>query len=80
MGNWSENQRAREKAEAKRDRRKEKIASLCFDLAKLCFGGMVVGAVVPIFLEAATVNRFTMGFFGLFTATMFIYVGNKFLK
>lgn len=80
MGNWSENLRAKEKAEARRDRRKEKIAGLCFDFAKLCFGGMVVGAIVPIFTDMGDPKRITLAVVGMFSTSFFVYLGYKFLK
>lgn len=80
MGNWSENLRAKEKAEARRDRRKEKLSGLFFDFAKLCFGGLVVGIVIPIFSEPHDVSRLVIACTGIFSTVMFVYIGNNFLK
>lgn len=80
MGNFHDEQKKMERAEQKRDRRMEKNAGVCFDIAKLCFGGMVIGAFVPLFSDEASPIRWWLALAGILSTLSFIYAGNQFLK
>lgn len=49
MGNWSERQEGRKEVKEKDKVRWKKLAGFFFDLAKLTFGVLVLGGVVPIY-------------------------------
>lgn len=80
MSNFQNEQVAREKLEAKRDKRNERVASFCFDMAKLSFGGMGIGAVVLFFTGGEDGNPWGLGCAGLVATLMFFYAGVKLLK
>lgn len=80
MSNFQNEQRAKERAGQKRERRMEKNAGVCFDIAKLCFGGMVIGAFVPLFSDEASPVRWWLALAGVLSTLAFIYAGNQFLK
>ena len=46
MGNWSEQQEVKKEVKEKDKVRREKLAGLFFDLAKLSCAGLVVGGIV----------------------------------
>lgn len=48
MGSWSEQQEAKKEVKEKDKVRREKLAGLFFDLAKLSFAGLVIGGIVSI--------------------------------
>ena len=48
MGSWSEQQEVKKEVKEKDKVRREKLAGLFFDLAKLSFAGLVVGGIVSM--------------------------------
>lgn len=80
MGNFQQDQRDTERKRARIDRRKEKEACQCFDIAKLCLGGMVIGAFVPLLSnESASIPWWLAGF-GIAIAMGLIFIGHNLVK
>lgn len=80
MGNFQDEQKEKERRLAHKDRRLEREAGLCFDVAKLSIGGMVIGAFVPILTNESASVRWEIAVNGLLVAGFFIYLGHKLLK
>lgn len=59
---------------------REKIASYFFDLSKLAFAALVLGAIPPIFNEEAPASKLVTVLLGVFIAFAFAILGNKILK
>ena len=51
MGSWSEQQEVKKEVKEKDKVRREKLAGLFFDLAKLSFAGLVVGGGFLVWLN-----------------------------
>lgn len=53
MGSWIEQQEAKKEVKEKDKVRREKLAGLFFDLAKLSFAGLVIGGIVSMKPDSA---------------------------
>lgn len=51
MGKFVEQQKTKEETKEKDKTRREKLAGYFFDLSKLCFAGLVVGVVIPLYSD-----------------------------
>lgn len=80
MGNFQHGQKEKEKREAQKAKRRDKNAALFFDFAKLSFGGMVIGSFAPLFGNGDAQLRWWIPVSGLVATSIFVYIGNKFLK
>ena len=56
MGNWSEQQEVRKEVKEKDKVRREKLASLFFDLCKVTYTVLVVGLLVTLFQNELYTN------------------------
>ena len=70
MGNFEETRKAKEEVRKKNDVRKEKIAGYFFDLSKLCFAGMVIGVISPLFSNIEDVKMWFITLFGIVLTTL----------
>ena len=75
MGSWSEQQEVKKEVKEKDKVRREKLAGLFFDLAKLSFAGLVVGGIVSMKPDV----DITLDIGGISTI-IFIRIGNTILK
>lgn len=79
MGSWSEQQEVKKEVKEKDKVRREKLAGLFFDLAKLSFAGLVVGGIVSMKPDVDITDIYRVIIGGISTI-IFIRIGNTILK
>lgn len=78
---WSEQQKAKTEVKEQNKVRKEKLAGLFFDLAKLTYTALVLGAIVLLFQsDEMTLKLSLMLAFGVILAFAWGEIGNNILK
>lgn len=81
MSNFSEQQQARTEVKEKSRTRREKLASLFYDFAKLTYTALVLGSIVLLFQSDKLDIRFiSMMAFGGIAAYLWVKMGNNLLK
>lgn len=80
MSNWSEQQEVKKEAKEKDKVRREKLAGLFFDLAKLSFAGLVIGGIVSMKPDMNITLDIYRVIIGGFSTIIFIRIGNAILK
>ena len=80
MGSWSEQQEVKKEVKEKDKVRREKLAGLFFDLAKLSFAGLVVGGIVSMKPDVDITLDIYMVIIGGISTIIFIIIGNTILK
>ena len=79
MGNWSEQQEVRKEVKEKDKVRREKLASLFFDLCKVTYTVLVVGLLVTLFQNELYTNYLMIALVvvGVLVAFEFAKIGNN---
>lgn len=80
MGSWSEQQEVKKEVKEKDKVRREKLAGLFFDLAKISFTALVVGSVVSVATQQEKVEYWILILIGIFVTYIFSYIGYKIIK
>lgn len=80
MGKFVEQQKTKEETKEKDKTRREKLAGYFFDLSKLCFAGLVVGVVIPLYADMSNENNWYSVCTGIILTIMSAYLANKILK
>lgn len=80
MGNWERKQEEKREGKEKDKTRREKLAAYFFDLSKLCFAGLVIGVVVPLYSDMSNENNWYSICTGIILTIMSAYLANKILK
>lgn len=80
MSKFGEDQKSREEARARAERRKEKLASYLYDLSKLSFGGVVIGASLTWLNDTGNTLYIIAIIVGLLIAIEFAIIANELLK
>ena len=80
MGKWSEQVEQRKEMQAKNNTRKEKLAGFFFDLAKLCFGGLVLGNLTPLFIASDSSLKWEGLICGVIATYLLAFSANRILK
>ena len=80
MGKFVEQQKTKEETKEKNKTRREKLAGYFFDLSKLCFAGLVVGVVIPLYSDMSNENNWYSVCTGIILTIMSAYLANKILK
>lgn len=80
MGNWEKKQDEKREGREKDKVRREKLAGYFFDLSKLCFAGLVIGIVVPLYSDISNENNWYSICTGIILTIMSAYLANKILK
>ena len=80
MSNFYDNQKSREEARARAERRKEKLAAYLYDLSKLSFGGVVIGASLTWLNDTGNTLYIIAIVVGLLIAIEFAIIANELLK
>lgn len=80
MSKFYEDQKSREEAKARAERRKEKLASYLYDLSKLSFGGVVIGASLTWLNNTGNTLYIIAIIVGLLIAIEFAIIANELLK
>lgn len=80
MSKFYEDQKSREEARARAERRKEKLASYLYDLSKLSFGGVVIGASLTWLNDTGNTLYIIAIIVGLLIAIEFAIIANELLK
>ena len=80
MGKFVEQQKTKEETNEKDKTRREKLAGYFFDLSKLCFAGLVVGVVIPLYSDMSNENNWYSVCTGIILTIMSAYLANKILK
>ncbi|WP_276789511.1 hypothetical protein [Paraprevotella xylaniphila] len=80
MGKFVEQQKTKEETKEKDKTRREKLAGYFFDLSKLCFAGLVVGVVIPLYSDMSNENNWYSVCTGIILTIMSAYLANKILK
>ena len=86
MGNFTkqieEKKERKEKERKEKDRtRREKLAGFFYDLAKLCFGGLVIGSLIAYNNESGgSLQEIAKTLFGLAATLVLSTIANNILK
>ena len=80
MSKFYEDQKSREEARVRAERRKEKLASYLYDLSKLSFGGVVIGASLTWLNDTGNTLYIIAIIVGLLIAIEFAIIANELLK
>ena len=80
MGNYSKKQEENNEVKEKDKVRREKLAGLFFDLAKLSFAGLVVGGIVSMKPDIDITLDIYRVIIGGISTIVFIRIGNTILK
>ena len=80
MSTFSEQQDAKKEVREKDRTRREKLAAYFFDLSKLCFAGLVIGVVVPLYSDMSNENNWYSICTGIILTIMSAYLANKILN
>lgn len=80
MGNWEKKQDDKREGREKDKVRREKLAGYFFDLSKLCFAGLVIGIVVPLYSDMSNDGNWYSICTGILLTIMSAYLANKILK
>lgn len=80
MGSWSEQQEVKKEVKEKDKVRREKLAGLFFDLAKLSFAGLVVGGIVSMKPDVDITLDIYRVIIGGISTIIFIRIGNTILN
>ena len=80
MSKFYEDQKSRGEARARAERRKEKLASYLYDLSKLSFGGVVIGASLTWLNDTGNTLYIIAIIVGLLIAIEFAIIANELLK
>lgn len=78
MGNWSEQQEVRKEVKEKDKVRREKLASLFFDLCKVTYTVLVVGLLVTLFQNELYTNYLMIALVVVGVLVAFIIRKSKF--
>ena len=60
--------------------RREKMAGFFYDLAKLCFGGLVVGSLISYSNDGVNMYEITKTVFGIASTMVLSKIANEILK
>ena len=80
MGKWSEQQEQLKEERTRNTTRREKLAGFFFDLAKLCFGGLVFGGITPLLLDINSGINWAIVAGGIISTYWFAFIANNILK
>ncbi len=80
MGKWIEQQNQQKETKEKDKTRREKLAGFFFDLAKLCFAGLVVGAITPLLTQTENGINWAIIIGGIISTYWFAFSANNILK
>ncbi len=80
MGNWSEQQKAKEEAKEKDKTRKEKLATYFYDSSKVILAGVVIGGLTPLYTEPTSGLNYYVIVAGTIATILLAWIGNKILK
>ena len=80
MSNFSRQVEKREERNEKDKVRREKLAGFFYDLAKLCFGGLVVGSLISYSNDGVNMYEITKTVFGIASTMVFSKIANDILK
>lgn len=80
MSRFYDNTKDREEARARAERRREKLAAYLYDLSKLSFGGVVIGASLTWLNDTGNTLYIIAIIVGLLIAIEFAIIANELLK
>ena len=80
MGKWSEQQEQLKEERTRNTTRREKLAGFFFDLAKLCFAGLVIGAITPLLTQTENGINWAIIIGGIVSTYWFAVSANNILK
>lgn len=80
MSKFSDKQKSKEEARARAEKRKEKLAAYLYDLSKLSFGGVVIGASLTWLNDTGNTLYIIAIIVGLLIAIEFAIIANELLK
>lgn len=80
MSNFENNRKVKEERKERDNTRREKLAGYFFDFSKLCFAGMVIGVISPLFSNIEDVKMWFITLFGIVLTTLSALLANKILK
>ena len=80
QGNWIRQQAVYQETREKEKSRKEALAKLFHDYSKLCFAGLVIGGVSPVFTDVFYEGNTPYILIGVFASFIFAFMGNRIYK
>lgn len=80
MGNFSNQQKAREEAKENEKVSRETLGKYFYDLAKVTFTAMVVGGAITLISDTAEDYHWKLFSIGIVTTILLTYIGYKIIK
>lgn len=80
MSNFSRQMEERKNRKENDKTRREKLAGFFYDLAKLCFGGLVVGSLISYSNDGVNMYEITKTVFGIASTMVLSKIANEILK
>ena len=80
MGNFSNQQKAKEEAKEQEKTEKEILGKYFYDLSKLSFTALFLGVGATLVTDFGDVNRWMLITFGAFSSFILAYIGYKIIK
>lgn len=80
MSNFSRQMEERKDRKENDKTRREKLAGFFYDLAKLCFGGLVVGSLISYSNDGVNMYEITKTVFGIASTMVLSKIANEILK
>lgn len=80
MGKWEDQQEVKKEGWERDKSRRENLGKYFFDLSKIAFTVLVVGAIVPLYTEEAKIDKWYVILTGVIFTFIFAFTGNRILK
>ena len=80
MGNFSNQQKAKEEAKERDKTRREKLAGYFYDSSKVILAGVVVGGLAPLFSKPEIELNYYIIIAGFMATVLLAWIGNNILK
>lgn len=80
MSKWMEQQTLQKEVRERDKTRREKLAGFFFDLAKLCFAGLVIGGITPLIASIPEHINWLTVVSGILITCLCALTANKILK
>ncbi len=80
MGNWEKQQEVKKETRERERTSREVLGKFFYDLAKLIFAAMVMGGIVPLFMDSIKFEYGLLFVCGGFATTVFASIGYNIIK
>ena len=80
MGKWEEQQEVKKEGRDRDKSRRENLGKYFFDLSKIAFTVLVVGAIIPLYSEVSRLDNWYVILTGVIFTFIFAFTGNRIFK